>query len=234
MKLDWSAQSPHIRTLFHPWQPGDGYDEAIIQETEERLGVRLPMLLRTFYRAWGRRQDLTQMNHLLLYPDQLMIRADTFLFWEENQGGDYWGVPREALEEADPPVVVTASGPSGWEVESELNWTLSHPHLSFFLDDMTYLHAFCGGAIHGGYTQPFKSDLPVHQRVWLEEHWNKAMVTPRAFGLSRELPVDAWPTLYVRDGLAFWWSGGGSLAAREAEALDEISQRFQLTWKHRW
>lgn len=23
-----SEQSPHIRTLFRPWQPGDGYDEA--------------------------------------------------------------------------------------------------------------------------------------------------------------------------------------------------------------
>jgi hypothetical protein len=40
MKLDWSEQSPHIRTLFHPWQPGDGYDEATLQMAEARLGVR--------------------------------------------------------------------------------------------------------------------------------------------------------------------------------------------------
>src|SRR5581483_10929314 len=39
MELDWSEQSPHIRTLFCPWQPGDGYDEMTVQAAEERLGI---------------------------------------------------------------------------------------------------------------------------------------------------------------------------------------------------
>jgi hypothetical protein len=51
MELDWSAQSPHIRTLFHPWPPGDGYDEATIQVAEARLGLHLPATLRNFYLA---------------------------------------------------------------------------------------------------------------------------------------------------------------------------------------
>jgi len=38
----------HIRTLFHPWQPGDGYDEAEIEAAEARLGLRLPNPLRRF------------------------------------------------------------------------------------------------------------------------------------------------------------------------------------------
>jgi hypothetical protein len=59
MELDWSEQSPHIRSLYHPWQPGDGYDEAEIEAAEARLGFRLPSTLRNFYLAWGRRQDLT-------------------------------------------------------------------------------------------------------------------------------------------------------------------------------
>ncbi len=48
MEPDWSEQSPHIRTLFRPWQPGDGYDEAEIEAAEARLGVRLPASLRNF------------------------------------------------------------------------------------------------------------------------------------------------------------------------------------------
>ncbi len=48
MEPDWSEQSPHIRTLFRPWQPGDGYDEAEIEAAEARLGVRLPTTLRNF------------------------------------------------------------------------------------------------------------------------------------------------------------------------------------------
>src|SRR5579862_2689101 len=106
MELDWSEQSPHIRSLFHPWQPGDGYDEATIAAAEARLGVRLPKVLRNFYLAWGRRRDLTKLNHPLLAPDALQMRTDTLIFWVENQESYDWGIPREALEEADPPVVV--------------------------------------------------------------------------------------------------------------------------------
>lgn len=40
--------------------------------------------------------------------------------------------------------------------------------------------------------------------------------------------------LYVRDGQALAWMYGCSVAVREAEALDEISQALQITWVKRW
>lgn len=91
MELDWSEQSWHIRTLYRPWQSGDGYDEASIQAAEERLGSRLPSALRNFYLAWGKRPDLTKVNHPLLSPNGVVIRADTLIFWVENQAVWYWG-----------------------------------------------------------------------------------------------------------------------------------------------
>lgn len=235
MELDWSAQSLHIRTLFRPWQPGDGYDEATIQAAEARLGIRLPSLLSTFYRAWGKRRDLTEINHPLLPPAELVIRTDTLIFWVENQAVWYWGVPLQALEEPDPPIVRAASGPSGWRGASDLEWKPSHAHLSSFLDDMTYLHAFCpGGAMHGAYIQPYLPDLPTHHTAWLEQHWNKAViVSPLVFGIMPDADYSC-PPLYVRDGQAFWWEGGGSVAAREVEVVDELAQRFQITWSTRW
>ncbi len=234
MELDWSAQSPHIRTLFRPWQPGDGYDEATIQAAEERLGIRLPATLRNFYLAWGKRRDLTEQVDYLLHPDQLEMREDTFLFAAENQAVWYGGVPCEALEEADPPVVV--GNPDEWleVMKSGMIWRQSHAHLSGFLDDLTYLHAFCGGAIHGGYTQPTSPPLPAHHIAWLEENWSKAAATPMAFQMVPDPTMKKWPTLYVRDGQAFWTFGPCSLAARDAEAVDEIAQRFQITWATRW
>jgi hypothetical protein len=234
MELDWSAQSPHIRTLYHPWQPGDGWDEATIEATEARLGLRLPTPLRNFYLAWGRRRDITKTNDPMLDPDELVVRADTLIFWVANQSSWYWGMPRKALED-DPSVVITAVGPSGWEVESKLNWKPSHPRLLSFLDDMTYLHAFYpSGAIHGGYTQLSLPDLPAHHRAWLEKQWNKAaIVSPIVFGIMPDAAYSC-PPLYVRDGQAFWWEGGGCLAAREVEVVDEISQRFQIKWDTRW
>ncbi len=227
MELDWSAQSPHIRTLFRPWQPGDGYEEATIQAAEERLGICLPTALRNFYLAWGKRRDLTAQQDFLQHPDGLMVRAGTLIFWVENQAACFWGIQRAALKEADPPVVVA------WNEEAGLVWIPSPARLSSFLDDMTYHHAFLGGAIHGGYTHSNLPLFPADQVAWLEEHWSKATVSPMVFGI---IPDADWhgPPLYVRDGQAFYSLGGYCLAAREAEVVDEIGKRFQITWARRW
>lgn len=247
MDLDWSEQSSHIRTLYRPWQPGDGYDEATLQATEMRLDLRLPAPLRAFYLAWGRRRDLTQTYDFLGSPEELVMKADTLIICAENQVVAYWGVQREALHQVDPPVVVTPSGPSGWEVASELHWTPSHRHLSGFLDDLTYQHAFDGGALHGGYTalypHPPCSALPAHHIAWLEEGWHKAKVGSKCFHAvpSDSAIEDTWPPVYVRDGQAFCELAGSGgvgpawrIAAREAKVVDEIGQRFQITWARRW
>lgn len=233
MELDWSEQSPHIRSLFRPWQPSDGYDEATIQATEGRLDVRLPAILRNFYRAWGRRKDLTQRNHPLLSPDELLVRAGVLLFWVENQACWSRGIPLVTLGEADPPVMITEGG--SWKLQSEREWKPSHAHLSRFLDDVTYLHAFDGGAMHGGWTLPNHPGLPRHHVAWLEAQWSKATASPWIFGIAVEDPAfDAWPSVYVRDGQAFYEFGWSRLAVREAKVVDEIKQRFQITWRRRW
>ena len=54
-------------------------------------------------------------------------------------------------------------------------------------------------------------------------------MTSLVFGCEADHPI-----LYVRDGQAIRLSPWCSLAAREAHALDEISQRFQITWEERW
>lgn len=229
MELDWSEQSPHIRTLFRPWQPGDGYDEATIQAAEARLGVRLSATLRNFYQAWGRRRDVTRLGDPLLSPDELKLRDETLLFWVENQGVFYWGVPCEALGEADPPVVVTEGGPV-------LHWIPSQVCLSRFLDALTYNHAFCqGGAPHGGWADTPFLVLPSHHLAWLEAQWSKVTFRPIVFGLVPDPDQYPWVTLYGRDGQALTsFDGYVMVAAREAESLDEIAQVLQITWSKRW
>ena len=95
------------------------------------------------------------MNTPLLRPYELVVRADTLIFCVENQATCYWAIERKALEESNPPVVIADAEPEweAWEVRSPLIWRPSHAHLSDFLDDLTYQHAFCGGAIHGGWTE---------------------------------------------------------------------------------
>ena len=233
MELDWSEQSPHIRTLYHPWQPGDGWEENVIAAAEARLGVRLPAPLRIFYQAWGRRKDVTQTNQSLLDPGELVRRPDALIFCAENQGTCYWAIEGKTLEEADPPVVI-ADALRDWEmseISSPLIWTPSHTHVSDFLDTLTYHHALCGGAMHGGYTELFQHQES--QNAWLEQHWRRTAVGPMVFGLV-DGDYDDLP-FYVRNGqAALAWLGGYSVAARSVEDIDEIGQALQVTWKHRW
>lgn len=233
MELDWSMQSPHIRSLYHPWQPGDGYEENIIQSVETQLGFPLPVPLRTFYAAWGRRKDLTWVNQYLIGPEEMIIRPDALIFCIENQACKYWAILRENLEEADPPVVV-AYAVREWEVSdiaSPLVWMPSHAHVSNFLDTLTYHHALCGGAMHGGYTSVFRHQE--YQNAWVEQHWQCTTVGPLVFGFVDDFS-DELPPLYVRNGQALAWCLGCSVAVRKREDLDEISQALQITWVKQW
>jgi hypothetical protein len=246
MELDWSEQSPHIRTLFRPWRPGDGYDEATFQAAEARLGLRLPATLRRFYLAWGRRHDLIQMVDPLVPPDALKLFGDVLSFWVENQAVVLWGIRRERLEEADPPVVVA------WNEEGGLDWTPSHARLSDFLDDLTYQHALDGGALYLGRSREVVQE-PQHLQ-WLEKHWSKARVGPACFHKTPDAPW--WPTLFIREGQVlfwedswwrvkarreeeqdgivqtyFWDSSQWRAAGGSAEALREIAEALQITWE---
>jgi len=235
IELDWSKQSPHIRTLFRPWQPGDGYDEATLRAAEVRLGLRLPTLLCTFYSAWGRREDLTEPYHHVQALGELEVEADTLIFCVGELF--FWGIRRKAWEEDDPPVVMADAERRSTSGEAERDWSPSYAHLSRFLDDLIYDQAFSGGALHGGWKHPpAVPALPLVPELatWLGEQWSAVSVGPLALHMVPDPTVDQWPRLYVRDGQAFWWVGGGEAAAREAEALDELSQRFQMTWDHRW
>jgi hypothetical protein len=234
MELDWSEQSAHIRTLYAAWQPGDGYEESIISGEELRLGVRLPAPLRSFYRAWGRRKDMTQTDIPLLGPAEWILRPEALIFCVENQATMYWAILSEDLEKANPPVV-KAYALREWEVSeiaSPLTWMLNYSHVSDFLDMLTYHHALCGGALHGGWSaSTFQHEES--QDMWLEQHWQRTTIAPMVIGLVDEY-VGYLP-FYVRPGQALFRGGGGCWAATSSvEDLDEIGQVFQVTWRHRW
>jgi hypothetical protein len=233
MELDWSEQSPHIRSLYRPWQPGDGYDEAEIEAAQARLGFRLPATLRNFYRAWGKRRDMMDRCEVMLPLDSLVLRPDALIFCVENQGAWYWAILREELEAVNPSIAFADAVPGQTfrQVESVLAWMPSHSQVSTFLDDLTYEHAFAGGAVHGGSTAPLRPQP--HQIAWLEEHWNKATVTSSCYQF-RPGYNGRFPILYVRAGQALTWSVMYDVAAGEAAPLDEIGQALQITWSKRW
>jgi hypothetical protein len=234
MHLDWSEQSPHIRSLYRPWQPGDGYEEEALAAAETQCGVRVPATLRSFYGTWGRRRDLTQLHEYLLAPDEWVVRSGALIFCVENQGITYWAVRREALAQANPPVVIAEAGPemSLDEVTAELVWHPSHQQVSDFLDDLTYKHAFAGGALHGAESPRVRPDPRLLAR--LARDWRKARLTQMFQSHSVE-PIEWWgPPVYVRDGQALWWFQQWSVVSGSEATLDEIARELDLGWEKRW
>jgi hypothetical protein len=168
MEFDWSERSPHIRTLYLPWQPGDGYEESAIAAAEDRLGICLPAPLRSFYQTWGRRKEMTCLNHPLLGPTEWILRPDALIFCVENQATSYWAILREDLGKVNPAVVKAWALPD-WEATERAS-------------PLTYHHALCGGAIHGGWTELFFHHQE-SQDAWLEQHWHRTPVGALVFGL---------------------------------------------------
>jgi hypothetical protein len=102
-----------IRGFAAGWQTplaeDDGCPAADLDAAEDRLGLRLPAALREAYRLFGRRDDLTANQDVLLSPGRLHLDGEVLVFRVENQAVVRWGVPVSDPEEADPPVLVRAS-----------------------------------------------------------------------------------------------------------------------------
>ena len=96
-----------------------GYSEAVLQVTEERLGMRLPSALREAYRLFGRRRDLTANQDPLVPPNRLRMDSaeELIVFRRENQGCAEWGVvTTDPRNHDDPPVYVRRLPPGQrWE-----------------------------------------------------------------------------------------------------------------------
>ncbi len=232
MELNWSEQAVHIRTLYASWKPGDGYEESSIAATEDHLGIHVPDPLRGFYRNWGKRKEMTRLNHPMLEPDEWILRPDAFIFCVENQGTSYWAILHDDLKKANPPVVKAWALPD-WEVRetaSPLIWEPNHAHASDFLDTLTYHHALCGGALHGGWAWIFQRDKT--RRMWLEQDWQRKIIAPMVIGLVDDFADDL--PFYVRPGQALFYGGSLSAATCSVADLDTLGQIFQITWRHRW
>jgi hypothetical protein len=100
--IDWSEQAPHIRSLYRPWRPGDGYGLEEIEAVEAQLEIRLPEPLRSFYQHCGHRDDLTQRAQWLWAPEQWLLHEDYAIFCIENQACAFWALQLPILDPAAP------------------------------------------------------------------------------------------------------------------------------------
>jgi hypothetical protein len=129
--LDWYARL---------WASTPGDSEEAVRVAEERLGVRLPSLLRALLIATSRRRG--EMLHLHRL-DELVLEEGVLVFAYDQQDVFAWGVPVARLQEDDPPVVTNFEGPwleDGCSLEGFLRGyaLLNRPYAAPFVSDSSY------------------------------------------------------------------------------------------------
>ncbi len=98
-------------TIDRPPIATDGIPEVDIIAAEQRLGVRLPEVLRTFFHLVGNHRLNRVYNHLSrigsLDIDRRMVQ-----FYAENQGVEVWGVRATKARRVNPAVYYSTLWPT--------------------------------------------------------------------------------------------------------------------------
>ena len=75
-----------------------------ISKAEKRLGKKLPLALREYYRVAGNAEDLNTIHNHLYSIDNLEVDGDYLVFMDENQSVVSWGIRIEDLGKENPTV----------------------------------------------------------------------------------------------------------------------------------
>ncbi len=205
----WTSYRLLVKRLLRPIGKSDGFSEAAISGAEQRLGLKLPRLLREFYLLTGEREDINGVHNRLLNPEDLFAESDALVFYEENQAACVWGVALGSFGEEDPPVVRKDSTVTP-------TWDAEFDHLSEFLTAMLFEQAVNGGMRHSGIGTAANirasSDWEV---VRLDGSWNN--------------------TVLMHDGVVLYIFGNEPApevlgAAKSKRKLLALEKEFQITW----
>jgi hypothetical protein len=228
MSYLWSENAHYVQVVCRPWQPEDGYDEAVVAAAEQKLGLRFPSTLRQFYQSWGARHDLTNLCDKLLSPLDTWLQSDALVFCLENQGVWYWGIPYEQIDQDDPTVNFA------FNEGSSLIWHPSHEKVSHFLDFLTFGHAFSGAALHGASTSIQKQMNSEQATSLIQQTWQKITLPSYRFRFRPDLVPHTWPIFVGNGFLLDHHPNFATIAvAAKEETLDKISALLQIKWSNR-
>ncbi len=105
--------------LGRRWTAADGLPEKDVKEAESRLGVALPLALRTFYLSVGAVSGLCSIHNKIFSPKDLAFEEGYLLFMDENQSVVSWGIKQGDLERSDPGVWQRNNSSEDWYSEEK-------------------------------------------------------------------------------------------------------------------
>jgi hypothetical protein len=213
----WPYYQELVAQLYQPLSSGDGFSDDEVTSAEQRLGFRLPGLLREFYLLAGKRTDLNHAQDQLVHPNDLQIEDEKLVFYVENQAVCIWGVRATDLDVSDPPVVRGDSmGSSQWVWE---------PHFERFSSFL--LMMLCWQGVGGGMTySAVVSGIDAQVEEMIGARW-------------RSLDIDAGGGIraYIGDGQILCLIGTQPrvdlhAGARNEKGLVEIEELLDVAWDY--
>lgn len=135
----WRGFVDFAARFIAPLGPQDGVPVAQLDRAESRLGVRMPVALREWYRLAGRRPDVIGgAKDQPVAADELRLRDGVLVIYTESQYVFQWGMLEEELGLDDPRIVTREE-----EGDAPTVW---HERLSGFCWHMSLHHRlYCGG-----------------------------------------------------------------------------------------
>ncbi|MNK76354.1 hypothetical protein D3C87_959210 [compost metagenome] len=121
-----------IKKLFGISEP-NGFAENEINVVRDIFGD-LPKVLTDYYTELGKIQNLNHTQDLLIVPErfQYFRHNDYLIFYYENQRSCVWGIHKDDLSKANPPVYMSFD---------EKEWNLETETLTDFFTAMAFLQA---------------------------------------------------------------------------------------------
>lgn len=204
-----------IRKLFDIWDNSFGIPEHEILECENRLGAKLPRVLRDFYLQFGNNEQINQTQDYLILPAELEVYEDGFVvFYYENQVVWEAGIKFSDFNQDNPNIYLS------YDRE---NWEFEIGNLFNFLTAETYLQAL--------FALPFnanKSDIGEEREIFVRQNWQ-----------TLELKSNLWETDFFQNSpdeiLALMKSENQVdifIAAKNEEKFNQINEELGIDWDY--
>ncbi len=85
-----------------PWTSEDGIKENEIDQSESKLGLKLPSVMRDIYACIGNSKELLSSHNRFFSPEKLEIENGYLIFMEENQSVVSWGIKLSEIANQNP------------------------------------------------------------------------------------------------------------------------------------
>lgn len=117
-------------------------DTAVLDKTEERLGIKIPESLRAYYEVAGNERKLNRSMQRFLPPSKWFVDKKQLVFLDENQSVCCWGVSLRSAGAKDPMVS------QGVCNDEKFGWYKEHDKCSTFISVILHMQAVSDGLKH--------------------------------------------------------------------------------------